>query len=102
MPIFCQREQENVGERREQNQERARMIRAKYMDGQQMSSRDKRTLSELEEEEHVLVRRERHLESAQLGWISKCLKCCRPFEIVFGVFFLLFALLIFVSLFITW
>ena len=78
------------------------MIRAKYVDGRPMTGRDRRTLARLEGEEKILVRRERHLQAANLGWLNKCLKCCRPFEVVFGVFFLLFGLLIVVSMFITW
>ena len=77
------------------------MIHAKYMDGRAMSSHDRRTLARLEGEEKLLVRRERHLQAANLGWLNKCLKCCRPFEVVFGIFFLLFGLLIIVSLFLT-
>ena len=77
------------------------MIRAKYMDGRPMSGHDRRTLTRLEGEEKLLVRRERHLQAANLGWLNKCLQCCRPFEVVFGVFFLLFGLLIIVSLFLT-
>lgn len=77
------------------------MIRAKYMDGRAMSSHDRRTLARLEGEEKLLVRRERHLQAANLGWLNKCLKCCHPFEVVFGIFFLLFGLLIIVSLFLT-
>ncbi|EDO47438.1 predicted protein [Nematostella vectensis] len=94
-------EQESVTRRRSRNQEQARLIKAQYMGGRAMSSRDRRRLSELEKEEHALATRERRLEAAQLGWLNKCLKLLRPFEMVFGAFFLLVALLIFVSLFIT-
>ncbi|KAK3752742.1 hypothetical protein QZH41_018721 [Actinostola sp. cb2023] len=97
----ARKEHENVSERLEENKERARMIRAKYMAGRSINGRDRRTLSRLESEEHTLIRQERRLENAQLGWLNKCLKCCRPFEVVFGIFYLLFALLLVVSLFIT-
>ena len=82
--------------------ERARMIRAKYMDGHTISGHDRRLLSRLEEDERLLVRRERHLQAATLSWLNKCLKCCRPFEVIFGIFFPWFGLLIAVSLFLTW
>ncbi|XP_020623548.1 probable lysosomal cobalamin transporter [Orbicella faveolata] len=90
-----------VSHERESVEERARMIRAKYMDGHPMTGRDRRTLARLEGEEKLLIRRERHLQAANLGWLNKCLKCCRPFEVVFGVLFLLLGLLIIVSLFLT-
>ncbi|KAL9980898.1 hypothetical protein ACROYT_G009538 [Oculina patagonica] len=95
------KEHSEVSHERESVGERARMIRAKYMDGRPMSGHDRRILARLEGEEQVLVRRERHLQAANLGWLNKCLKCCRPFEVVFGVFFLLLGLLIAVSLFLT-
>ncbi|XP_031550447.1 probable lysosomal cobalamin transporter [Actinia tenebrosa] len=97
----AKREQEAVSRRIQENRERTRMIQAKYKDGRSMHRRDRRQLSQLEDEEHLLTRQDRRLESAQLGWLNKCLKCCRPFEVVFGVFYLLFSLLLFVSLLLT-
>lgn len=91
-----------VSHDRESVQERARMIQAKYMDGRPMTGHDRRTLARLEGEGKLLIRRERHLQAANLGWLNKCLKCCRPFEVVFGVVFLLLGVLIIVSLFLTW
>ena len=102
MSLILQKEHSEVSQDRESVEERARMIRAKYMDGRTMSGHDRRLLARLEGEERVLVRRERHLQAANLSWLNKCLKCCRPFEVVFGVFYLLFGLLIVVSLFLTW
>jgi len=90
-----------VSQERESVEERARMIRARHSASRTMSRRDQRLLSRLEGEERVLVRRERHLQAANLSWLNKCLKCCRPFEFVFGILFLLFGLLIFVSLLLT-
>ncbi|XP_015757739.1 PREDICTED: probable lysosomal cobalamin transporter [Acropora digitifera] len=90
-----------VSQERESVEERARMIRARHSAGRTMSRRDERLLSRLEGEERVLIRRERHLQAANLSWLNKCLKCCRPFEFVFGILFLLFGLLIFVSLLLT-
>lgn len=102
LSLILQKEQLEVSHDRESIQERARMIRAKYMGGRTMSGRDRRLLAQLEGEETTLVRRERHLQAANLSWLNKCLKCCRPFEVVFGIFYLLFGLLIIVSLFLTW
>ena len=90
-----------VSQERESVEERARRIRARHSDGRTMSRRDQRLLSRLEGEERVLCRRERHLQAANLSWLNKCLKCCRPFEMVFGILFLLFGFLIFVSLLLT-
>ena len=98
----CQKEELEVSQSHESVQERARMIRAKYTSGRTVSGRDRRLLARLEGEERLLLRRERHLQAANLSWLNKCLRCCRPFEVIFGVFFLLFGLLIFVSLFLTW
>ena len=101
--ITCiQKEHLEVSHERESVEERTRMIRAKYSDGRPMTGRDRRTLAHLQGEEQVLIRRERHLQAANLSWLNKCLKCCRPFEVVFGVLFLLLGLLIIVSLFLTW
>lgn len=95
------KEHQEVSQDRESVEERARMIRARYMDGRTMSGRDRRLLTQLEGEERTLIRRERHLQAANLSWLNKCLKCCRPFEMVFGIFYLLLGVLIFVSLFLT-
>lgn len=97
----AKREQLEVSQDRESVGERTRMIRARQVNGHSLSGRDQRLLARLEGEERVLVRRERHLQAANLSWLNKCLKCCRPFEMVFGLFFLLFGLLIFVSLVLT-
>lgn len=100
--LILQKEHQEVSQDRESVEERARMIRARYMDGRTMSGRDRRLLTQLEGEERTLIRRERHLQAANLSWLNKCLKCCRPFEMVFGIFYLLLGVLIFVSLFLTW
>lgn len=97
----AKKEELEVSQSHESVQERARMIRAKYTSGRTVSGRDRRLLARLEGEERLLLRRERHLQAANLSWLNKCLRCCRPFEVIFGVFFLLFGLLIFVSLFLT-
>ncbi|CAH3171745.1 unnamed protein product [Porites evermanni] len=97
----AKKEELEVSQSHESVQERARMIRAKYTSGRTVSGRDRRLLARLEGEERLLLRRERHLQAANLSWLNKCLRCCRPFEVIFGIFFLLFGLLIFVSLFLT-
>lgn len=100
--LILQKEHLDVSHDRESVEERTRIIQARYADGRTMSGRDRRLLARLEGEERVLARRERHLQAANLSWLNKCLKCCRPFEMVFGIFYLLFGLLIFVSLLLTW
>lgn len=69
-----------------------------YKDGKRMSARDRQKLEDLDETEHLFDRCDRHLEAEQKSWISKCLIICRPFEVVFGIVFILVDLLIFLSL----
>ena len=66
-----------------------------------MSRRDRRRLEELEERVEVMTRREQHLQATERSWLHKCAIILRPFQIVFGVVFLLVTLLIFLSLLLT-
>lgn len=101
--IMCiQKEYLEVSYERELVEERVRMIRVKYMDGRSMIGRDRRTFERFEGEEKFFIRRERYLQVVNFGWFNKCFKCCRLFEVVFGVIFLLFGLFIIVLLFFIW
>ncbi|NXR57268.1 LMBD1 protein, partial [Hippolais icterina] len=76
-------------------------IKSKCRDGRPLSSRDRRTLQQLEERLRTLRRRERHLESIEKSWWTKFCEALRPLKIVWGVFFIIVALLFTVSLFLS-
>ncbi|NXB81435.1 LMBD1 protein, partial [Donacobius atricapilla] len=76
-------------------------IKSKCRDGRPLSSRDRRTLQQLEERLRTLRRRERHLESIEKSWWTKFCEAIRPLKIVWGVFFIIVALLFTVSLFLS-
>ncbi|NWU78860.1 LMBD1 protein, partial [Onychorhynchus coronatus] len=76
-------------------------IKSKCRDGRPLSSRDRRTLKQLEERLRTLRRRERHLESIEKSWWTKFCEAIRPLKIVWGVFFIIVALLFTVSLFLS-
>ncbi|NWT99484.1 LMBD1 protein, partial [Urocynchramus pylzowi] len=76
-------------------------IKSKCRDGRPLSSRDRRTLQQLEERLRTLRRRERHLESIERSWWTKACEAIRPLKIVWGVFFIIVALLFTVSLFLS-
>ncbi|NXH60863.1 LMBD1 protein, partial [Rhabdornis inornatus] len=76
-------------------------IKSKCRDGRPLSSRDRRTLQQLEERLRTLRRRERHLESIEKSWWTKACEAIRPLKVVWGVFFIIVALLFTVSLFLS-
>ncbi|NXK19675.1 LMBD1 protein, partial [Arenaria interpres] len=76
-------------------------IKSKCRDGRPLSSRDRRTMQQLEERLRTLRRRERHLESIEKSWWTKFCEAIRPLKIVWGVFFIIVALLFTVSLFLS-
>ncbi|NXW76777.1 LMBD1 protein, partial [Hirundo rustica] len=76
-------------------------IKSKCRDGRPLSSRDRRTLQQLEDRLRTLRRRERHLESIEKSWWTKFCEAIRPLKIVWGVFFIIVALLFTVSLFLS-
>ncbi|NXC51778.1 LMBD1 protein, partial [Aleadryas rufinucha] len=76
-------------------------IKSKCRDGRPLSSRDRRTLQQLEERLRTLRRRERHLESIEKSWWTKFCEAIRPLKVVWGVFFIIVALLFTVSLFLS-
>ncbi|NWV71934.1 LMBD1 protein, partial [Malurus elegans] len=76
-------------------------VKSKCRDGRPLSSRDRRTLQQLEEKLRMLRRRERHLESIEKSWWTKFCEAIRPLKIVWGVFFIIVALLFTVSLFLS-
>ncbi|KAK7902154.1 hypothetical protein WMY93_018923 [Mugilogobius chulae] len=76
-------------------------LKSKCKDGRPLSSRDRRSLHELEGKLQVLRRRSRHLEIAESNCCTKVGSALRPFKIVLGIFFILVALLFIVALFIS-
>ncbi|XP_062320462.1 lysosomal cobalamin transport escort protein LMBD1 [Osmerus eperlanus] len=76
-------------------------LRAKCEDGRPLSSRDRRSLEDLEARLELLLRRGRHLEVAQGHCCGKVGRALRPVKILLGVLFILVALLFVVALFIS-
>uniref|UniRef100_A0A671KRJ2 Lysosomal cobalamin transport escort protein LMBD1 n=1 Tax=Sinocyclocheilus anshuiensis TaxID=1608454 RepID=A0A671KRJ2_9TELE len=76
-------------------------LKAKCADGRPLSMRDRRNLQDLEDKFQVLRRQGRHLEIAERNCCNKVGSALRPMKILLGVFFILVALLFFVTLFIS-
>ncbi|XDV50670.1 hypothetical protein PO909_019688, partial [Leuciscus waleckii] len=76
-------------------------LKAKCADGRPLSMRDRRNLEDLEAKLQMLHRRGRHLEIAERNCCNKVGSALRPMKILLGVFFILVALLFFVTLFIS-
>ncbi|KAJ7341545.1 hypothetical protein JRQ81_005774 [Phrynocephalus forsythii] len=76
-------------------------IKAKCKDGRPLPSRDRRTLQQLEDKLRTLRRRGRHLEYIEKSCWTRFCGAMRPLKIVWGVFFILVALLFTVSLFLS-
>uniref|UniRef100_A0A8C2DR56 Lysosomal cobalamin transport escort protein LMBD1 n=1 Tax=Cyprinus carpio TaxID=7962 RepID=A0A8C2DR56_CYPCA len=76
-------------------------LKAKCADGRPLSMRDRRNLQDLEAKLQVLRRQGRHLEIAERNCCNKVGSALRPMKILLGVFFILVALLFFVTLFIS-
>ncbi|XP_071487749.1 probable lysosomal cobalamin transporter [Diadema antillarum] len=83
------------------NIRRKNAVRRKYEGRGRMSSRDQRRLQELDDEEQLIKRRERHLKSKQKSLAAKCGKFWRPFQVVAGLLLLMLSFLLIISLFIT-
>lgn len=76
-------------------------LRSKCRDGRPLSSNDRKKLYKLQEKIRTLQRKERHLESREMSGWMKCCSIMRPFKIIWGLFLILVALLIIVSLFLS-
>ncbi|NXK77539.1 LMBD1 protein, partial [Amazona guildingii] len=76
-------------------------LKSKCRDGRPLSSRDRQALQQLEGRLRTLRRRGRHLESIEKSWWMKFCEAIRPLKIVWGVFFIIVALLFTVSLFLS-
>ncbi|XP_069829583.1 lysosomal cobalamin transport escort protein LMBD1 isoform X2 [Dendropsophus ebraccatus] len=76
-------------------------LRSKCRDGRPLSSKDRKNLYKLQEKLRTLQRKERHLESHEKRVWIKCCSIMRPFKIMWGLFLILVAILIIVSLFLS-
>ncbi|XP_029451523.1 probable lysosomal cobalamin transporter isoform X2 [Rhinatrema bivittatum] len=76
-------------------------IKSKCRDGRPLPTRDRRTLFQLEEKLRILQRRDRHLGNFEKSCWTKLCGAMRPLKIVWGIFFILVALLFTVSLFLS-
>ncbi|XP_034622120.1 probable lysosomal cobalamin transporter isoform X2 [Trachemys scripta elegans] len=76
-------------------------IKSKCKDGRPLPTRDRRNLHQLEERLRLLRRRERHLEFIEKSCWTKFCGAMRPLKIIWGVFFILVALLFTISLFLS-
>ncbi|XP_021342280.1 probable lysosomal cobalamin transporter [Mizuhopecten yessoensis] len=90
----------SVQSERSTAQARIQSLKDKYS-SRSMSSRRRNDLSNLEESDRLMERKEKHLATNEGSILQRCLVVLRPFEVVFGVFFFLITLLIFVSLLLT-
>ncbi|XP_072016820.1 probable lysosomal cobalamin transporter [Amphiura filiformis] len=84
------------------NKEQRRHIRKKYRENRKkMSSRDKDRLDNLQDEEDLIQRKERHLVTIQKSLWYKCGVCWRPFQVVLGIALIPMGILVFISLILT-
>jgi LMBR1 domain-containing protein 1 len=81
--------------------EKASAIQSKYLSGQKkMSKKDSEQLDLLKRKERVLARQNLRLRGENTGW-RKVWSIFKPFMFIFGILFLLFSILIWVSILLT-
>ncbi|XP_012501968.1 PREDICTED: probable lysosomal cobalamin transporter [Propithecus coquereli] len=85
----------------EEVEQHIQTIKSKSKDGRPLPARDKRALKQFEERLRTLKKRERHLEFIENSWWTKFCGALRPLKIIWGVFFILVALLFIISLFLS-
>ncbi|XP_034965576.1 lysosomal cobalamin transport escort protein LMBD1 [Zootoca vivipara] len=76
-------------------------IKSKCKDGRPLPTRDRRTLQQLEDKLRGLRRRGRRLEYIEKSCWTRFCGAMRPLKIVWGIFFILVALLFVISLFLS-
>ncbi|XP_061479054.1 lysosomal cobalamin transport escort protein LMBD1 isoform X1 [Rhineura floridana] len=76
-------------------------IKSKCKDGRPLPTRDRWMLEQLEDKLRVLRRRGRHLEYIEKSCWTRFCGAMRPLKIVWGIFFILVALLFTISLFLS-
>ncbi|XP_034622121.1 probable lysosomal cobalamin transporter isoform X3 [Trachemys scripta elegans] len=92
---------ENTEDIEEVEQHILRIKSKQCKDGRPLPTRDRRNLHQLEERLRLLRRRERHLEFIEKSCWTKFCGAMRPLKIIWGVFFILVALLFTISLFLS-
>ncbi|XP_026510592.1 probable lysosomal cobalamin transporter isoform X2 [Terrapene carolina triunguis] len=92
---------ENTEDIEEVEQHILRIKSKQCKDGRPLPTRDRRNLQQLEERLRILRRRERHLEFIEKSCWTKFCGAMRPLKIIWGVFFILVALLFTISLFLS-
>uniref|UniRef100_A0A8I3N378 Lysosomal cobalamin transport escort protein LMBD1 n=1 Tax=Canis lupus familiaris TaxID=9615 RepID=A0A8I3N378_CANLF len=85
----------------EEVEQHIQTIKSKSKDGRPLPARDKRALKQFEERLRTLRKRERHLEFIENSWWTKFCGALRPLKIIWGIFFILVALLFVISLFLS-
>ncbi|XP_075454198.1 lysosomal cobalamin transport escort protein LMBD1 [Ascaphus truei] len=85
----------------EEVEQQVERIKSKCKDGRPLPSKDRQTLYKLEEKLRTLRRKERHLEYYEKSCWTKLCSAMRPLKVVWGVIFILVALLFTVSLFLS-
>uniref|UniRef100_A0A6I8S8V8 Lysosomal cobalamin transport escort protein LMBD1 n=1 Tax=Xenopus tropicalis TaxID=8364 RepID=A0A6I8S8V8_XENTR len=85
----------------EEVEQQVERIMSKCKDGRPLSSKDRQALYKLKEKLRTLKRRDRHLEYHENNCWTKCCIVIRPFKIIWGILFILVALLFIVSLFLS-
>ncbi|CAO2607771.1 Lysosomal cobalamin transport escort protein LMBD1, partial [Lemmus lemmus] len=85
----------------EEVEQHIQAIRSKSKDGRPLPARDRRTLKQCEERLRTLRKRDRHLEFIENSWWTKFCGALRPLKIIWGIFFILVALLFVTSLFLS-
>uniref|UniRef100_F7FD35 Lysosomal cobalamin transport escort protein LMBD1 n=1 Tax=Monodelphis domestica TaxID=13616 RepID=F7FD35_MONDO len=85
----------------EEVEQHIQRIKSKNKDGRPLPGKDRRTLKHFEERLRTLKRRDRHLEFIENSCWTKFCGALRPLKIIWGVFFILVALLFTVSLFLS-
>ncbi|ESO86626.1 hypothetical protein LOTGIDRAFT_235253 [Lottia gigantea] len=73
-------------------------IKQRHVGRKKMSKKDERRVEKLQESDHLMERRLRHLIEKENSCVNKCMKVLRPFEMIFGILFGLLAVLIYFSL----
>ncbi|KAH9500668.1 putative lysosomal cobalamin transporter [Bulinus truncatus] len=85
----------------EANRRQRQSIKDKYSRQSLQSGRADRIDENLSEQDHLMKRRQRHLQILEKSCFRKCMTFFRPLEIIFGVVFFILALLLFISLLLT-
>lgn len=87
--------------KRERDDEKARMLRAKSRAGRNLTRFERNELRRIEQDENLRHRLERKKENSESSCCGRILLMLKPFQVVFGIVFLLISLLIMISLTIT-